>query len=408
MYYTHLIYYDENIDYGSENYQYVCSFKNKIKGAFFPVKNINTLKNLVEKLKKIEINNSITLITSGRAAEKIIPLCSSLVNKVIIFCFYIDKYLPLKSKFPKIKEVVNDFEAIFNNLYSNQSVLNDSLIIASKFITFKDYKDNYINLHKTLSEFFNTSYQRQKYDSKHRNKFINFIENSDISPKIEAIKFVKGVTSGTVSQFIEAYTGENILCYALNKWLRNCNSTEYNDVKYFAGPFSYALYQYAYSNKGKGVYKSKNFFRKMTIKLSDFLLYKIFTGELICYPAFTSTSEEDISKYDFPTATAISVNGLTPNDVSVVLMIHYVCTNSSNATPCIDVVEFSVNSGEKEFIFPPFSFFKIEKVVENGGVPNDPHIIYLSVPNKKNLLEFGLKNNKTIYYNREQNEIYYS
>ena len=158
MYYTHLIYYDENIDYGSENYQYVCSFKNKIKGAFFPVKNINTLKNLVEKLKKIEINNSITLITSGRAAEKIIPLCSSLVNKVIIFCFYIDKYLPLKSKFPKIKEVVNDFEAIFNNLYSNQSVLNDSLIIASKFITFKDYKDNYINLHKTLSEFFNTSY----------------------------------------------------------------------------------------------------------------------------------------------------------------------------------------------------------------------------------------------------------
>ena len=37
MYYTHLIYYDENIDYGSENYGYVCSLKNKIKGAFFPI-----------------------------------------------------------------------------------------------------------------------------------------------------------------------------------------------------------------------------------------------------------------------------------------------------------------------------------------------------------------------------------
>lgn len=219
---------------------------------------------------------------------------------------------------------------------------------------------------------------------------------------------MEDVKSGTVSQFIEAYTGENILCYRLNRWLRNCNSNEYEKVKYFAGPFSYALYHYAYTNRNQGIYESKNFFRKMTIKLSDFLLYKIFIGELICYPAFTSTSEEDISKYDFPTATAINVNELNPNDISVVLMIEYKCKNSSNVTPCINVVEYSVNVDEKEFIFPPFSFFKIEKVVENSGTPNDPHIIYLSVPNKTNMLEFGLKNNKSIYYNRDQNELYYS
>ena len=408
MYYTHVIYYDENIDYESENYRYVCSFKNKIKGAFFPVKDTNTLKNLIEKLKQGNINNSITLITSGRAAEKIIPICSSLINKVIIFCFYIEKYLPLKSKFPKIKEVVNDFEAIFKNLTNNYSVLNDSKIIASKFITFNDYKNEYIKLHKALSAFFNTSYIHQNYDSNYRNKFINFIENSEVDMKSDLIKLLKKVTSGTVSQFIEAYTGETVLCYSLNKWLRNCNSNEYDDVKYFAGPFSYALYQYAYSNKSKGVYESKNFYRKMTIKLSDFLLYKIFIGELICYPAFTSTSEKDISKYNFPTTTAININDLTPNDVSIVLMINYICKSSSNSTPCVDVEEHSVNAGEREFIFPPFSFYKIEKVVENGGVPNDPHIIYLSVPNKKNLLEFGLKKNKTIHYNRAQNELYYS
>ena len=32
----------------------------------------------------------------------------------------------------------------------------------------------------------------------------------------------------------------------------------------------------------------------------------------------------------------------------------------------------------------------------------------MSVPNKKNLIEFGLKNNKTIYYKKENNELYYS
>ena len=55
------------------------------------------------------------------------------------------------------------------------------------------------------------------------------------------------------------------------------------------------------------------------------------------------------------------------------------------------MVNYSVNAGEKEFIFPPFSFFKIEKVVEKGGIPSDPHVIYMSVPNKKMCLNLDLK-----------------
>ena len=408
MFYTNLIYYDENIDYDSENYGYVKSFKNKIKGAFFPVKNESTLQNLVKRLLSMNYKNSFTLVTSGRAAEKIIPICSSIINKIIIFCFYIDKYLPLKSKFSKIKAVLNDFDNIFDNLNSDKSILKNSKIIGSKFITFNDYKNNYISLHKSLSTFFNTNYNYMNYDSSYKKIFINFIKNSDIDHKDCAIDLLNKVKSGTVEEFIEAYTGENVLCYRLNRWMRDCDPNQYEKVKYFSGPFSYSLYNYAYRDRNQGIYASKNFYRKMTIKFSDFLLYKIFVGELICYPAFTSTSEEDITKYDFPTSTAIDVNDLTPNDVSVVLNIKYICKNSSNATPCINAVEYSVNAGEKEYIFPPFSFFKIEKVVENEGIPSNPHIIYMSVPNKKQLLEFGLKNNKTIYYNKEENELYYS
>ena len=294
MYYTHLIYYDEHIDYDSENYGYVKTFKNKIKGAFFPVNNIDTLKKLVNKISSMNLNNSFTLVTSGRAAEKIIPICSSIINSVIIFCFYINKYIPLKSKFSKIKSVLNDFSDIFKNLSSNNSVLNDSKIIGSKFITFDDYKSDYISLHKGLANFFNTNYQQMNYDSSYRNIFINFIDKENIDNKEWAIKFINKVESGSVSEFIEAYTGENILCYRLNRWLRNCDSNEYGKVKYFAGPFSYALYRFAYIDKNQGVYNSKTFYRKMTIKISDFLLYKIFIGELICYPVFILTSEEDI------------------------------------------------------------------------------------------------------------------
>ena len=171
---VHLIYYDENIDFNSENYGYVKKFKNRIKGAFFPVKNVDSLKKLVEKIKSISVKGSFTLVTSGRAAEKVIPICSSIINSVIIFCFYVDKYIPLKNKYSKIKNVLNDFSSIFDNL-SDSSIKDDSAIIGNKFITFEDYKSEYINFHKKLAEYFNEYYNDLGYESSYKNKFIDFI-----------------------------------------------------------------------------------------------------------------------------------------------------------------------------------------------------------------------------------------
>lgn len=405
---VHLIYYDENIDFNSENYGYVKKFKNTIQGAFFPVKTIDSLKKLVEKLKSITIKGAFTLVTSGRAAEKVIPICSSIINNIIIFCFYIDKYLPLKVKFPKIKQVLADFQSIFKYL-SDSQITNDTVIINNKFITFEDYSNKYINFHKILAKFFNEKYNNISYDSSNKKKFLDFVDSiKDVEGKNMIRLFVEKVEYGTVKEFIEAYTGETTLCYSLNRWLRNLNEYEYNGLQYFAGPFSYALYKYAYDRKNQGIYYTKKFYRKMTIKLSDFYMYKIFIGELICYPAFTSTSEKDISKYNFPTATAIEVNKLTANDISVVLIIEYICYNKNDSTPCINASEYSVNSGEEEYIFPPFSFFKITNVEERDGKPNNPHIIYMSIPSKSNLVEFWLKQNRTINYNSKENRLYSS
>ena len=406
-YNVHLIYYDENIELNSENFLYMKQFKDKIKGIYFPVNNINSLVNLVNKLKKMEIKGKFTLVTSGSAAEKIIPICSQFINSIIIFCFYIDKYLPLKKKYPKIKNVVNDFSEVLNNLNQDKIDWNsESKIIGNKFITFENYTKYYIKLHKKLSDFFDEKYQNLSYKSSYKNSFINFIQSLDIDDKNNIIYFTERVTSGTVKEFIEVYTGETTLCYSLNRWLRNCIENEYEKIKYFAGPFSYALYKYAHDYSEHGIYKSKTFYRKMTIKLSDYYLYKLSVGELICYPAFTSTSEKDISKYNFPTSIAIEVNGLTLNDVSVVLIIKYNCISSSYPSPCVSATQYSVNSGEEEYIFPPFSFFRINSVEEKDGTPQNPHIIYMSTPNKRSLIEFELKKNKTINYNRKNDELY--
>ena len=101
----------------------------------------------------------------------------------------------------------------------------------------------------------------------------------------------------------------------------------------------------------------KNFIEKWYLSHKDYEKYKNNIGELICYPAFTSTSEKDMSKYTFPTSTAIGINNIKIDDIYVVLFIDYKCNNSSYPTPCVNVSYDSVNSDEKVF-FRLFLFLK--------------------------------------------------
>lgn len=411
-----LIFYNENINIGSESYEDVKILKNMKNGSFFPVNNLYSLKELVTKLHNMNNKMSFGLITPGSYAEKVIPVCSTLVNYIIIYCFYVERYLHLKNKYPKVKQVYNLFSNVINDLNQHWVSPYNNNLVANKFITFDEYLKNYINLHKNISEFFDINYFDVGYNKTYKNKFIEFIKRKNVRDSNNIINFVDKVKTGNVEEFIMAYTGETKLCYSLNIWLRNCNISDYEKIKYFAGPFSYALYKFAYYNKNEGIYCNKTFYRKMKIKLSDYYLYKISLGELICYPAFTSTSVKDISKYDFPTSIAIEVNNINHNDISVVLIIKYSIYNNflqklfkkSYVTPCINVSKYSINPGEEEYIFPPFSFFRIDNIEEKSGTPDDPHLIYMTVPKKKELLEFGLKQSKSFYYNKQNNEIYFS
>ena len=146
----------------------------------------------------------------------------------------------------------------------------------------------------------------------------------------------------------------------------------------------------------------------MVLKSYDYSAYKDNIGQLICYPAFTFVSERDLSKYSSPNPKAIRINHIKSDDIHIVLYIDYKCNNTSYQTPCINISSITTNYGEKEYIFPPFSFFRIEKVENRSGTIKDPHIIYMTVPNKRVLIEFAIKNNKTINYDERLNELYAS
>ena len=304
-----------------------------------------------------------------------------------------------------LKKKIKDIFGNKNNL-KVRVLENNQQVDLYTFISFELYKNKFISLHKKLSEFFEENYSNLNYDYTYKQNFINFINSPNIKEKSTIIEWVNRIKSGTVQEFIEAYTGETPLCYSLNNWLRYCNKHNFEKIKYFAGPFSYSLYKYANDNSKMKVNFSKKFYRKMALNECDYQAYKYSIGELICFPAFTSTSEEDMTKYSLHTSRAIEINNIKSDDIYVVLIIDYKCNNSSYPTPCINVSYASVNSDEKEYIFPPFSFFKIEKVEDRSGISSDPHIIYMSVPNKRVLIEFAIKNNKTIYYDKDKNELY--
>ena len=230
----------------------------------------------------------------------------------------------------------------------------------------------------------------------------------DIDGKEEMIECIKKIRSGTGKEFIRAYTGDSSLCYYLNKWLKKCDMNEFEKIKDFAGPFSYSLYKDAYNDSKIKVNYSKRFYRKLLLKLEDFEKYKNNIGKLICFPAFTSTTEKDIIKNIFLIPTSINQNEKKSDYIHIVLIIDYKCNNSSYPTPCINASYDSLFYTEKEYIFPPFSFFRIENIESRSGTNNDPHLIYLNVPNKRILIEFAIKNGKTINYDKNLNELYSS
>ena len=285
---------------------------------------------------------------------------------------------------------------------------NTMVCLLNNFISFEDYKNGFIYLHKILSEFFDENYSNLNYQYEYKQYFINFLNSKNIDEKSSIIEWASRINTGTINEFILAYTGETPLCYSLNKWLREFNLYQFEKIKYFAGPFSYSLYKYAHDNPKMKINFSKRFYRKMVLKSYDYEDYKSNIGQIICYPAFTSVSESDIPKYSSPNLESIRINDIKSDDIYVVLYIDYKCNNTSYPTPCVNISYETANYGEKEYIFPPFSFFRIENVENRSGTSKDPHIIYMTVPNKRILIEFAIKNNKPIYYDKNLNELYSS
>ena len=392
QYILNILYYDESLKDKGENSDNSAFIRMNTKGTFYGCHNLNLFKICCEKIKKS--GKIFVLLSSGSAAEKIYNYCidMSQIKECYIYCYWKEKYLPLLNKNTKLKGVYNNFSDLKEKLYSIKGI-NNGIIKSSNLIYFEDYSKTYIKLHyeiirkyKLFKILKSNNYDENEFLYMIKKKFPYFLNVAmQLFPdKEEIINFFKNNTKESestirtvfnckddVNSYIKNYTAESFYYRYLNQFLRQGDFDAFRKLSSHISKFIYLLYEYR--KKNIKVHEKTELFRKMYISLDEFNNYESSKGKVICFPSFTSTTIIDGS---------FTPKKKNPSDLLVQLIIKQNETKS-----VVSISEHSVFESEKEYLFLPFSFFKIVDVKRKKGTVQNPHIINLIALNSDKPIE---------------------
>jgi len=406
-YNLNILYYDEHLRDSEENSDNCSFIEMNTNGTFYGCHNFELFKIVCEKL--VKSKKEFILISSGSCAQKIYDYCSNIkeIREYFIYCFLKDKYMPLMNKYPKLKGVYNSFNELKTKLYTIKEIsLNN--ISSSNLIFFEDYNRIYIKLHyefirkyslykllksKNCNEYeflqliqkkfpYFLPVARQLFPNK-KETIDFFIKNADESEKTvrEVFECDDNILDDNIKSYIQNYTKESFYYKYLNRFLREGNFDAFRTLSSHIAKFIYKLYDYREKNLLN--HKTSKLYRRLYLNKNDVKLYEQSVGRVIIYPSFTSTS---IGKQNFAPST--------PNpDSQLVLLI----IEQNNTKSVVSIRDFSIYKGEEEYLFLPFSFFKITKVELKQGSSSDPHIVHLLALNSDKPVE-------DMFYNFIQNE----
>ena len=262
--------------------------------------------------------------------------------------------------------------------------------MVSPMITYFDYKKIIFRIHRVLASFFDPDFNEFSFDYfLIAKKFIlDSTETTETKNKIIDIMKKLASSKNFPVDCIKYYTGEN-LCYMFNKALRNFEKN-YIEMAYFIGPFYFGLFRYSQLNPEKQLNEKTVLYRDITIDRLDLYSYQFCENDIICFTSFTSTTLKKNLNFQ-PTDNANLINNDQIEEKGYVKMVITYDPKGKCESPGIDVSEESSYSGEKEVLLYPFTFLRIDKVEIHSGKENDKHFIYLTIINKGDILELGLK-----------------
>ena len=161
--YNNIIYYDENINFSKSINKDSDYFERHTPGAFILCTDLESLRLIrTEILKEIQKDERINfnLITTGSSCIKIMEFLKedkkfeNCINNVCIYCYNLEKYIPLKYKYNQIHDdIYNQREQVLNfiRIFSAKEIKPFPL---TKLISYNDYIKKYKNRHFKISTFY--------------------------------------------------------------------------------------------------------------------------------------------------------------------------------------------------------------------------------------------------------------
>ena len=396
-YNLNILYYDELLIESRENNDNCTFFSLNTNGTFYGCHYFELFKIVCEKI--IKSKKEFILISSGSSSQKIFDYCANIkeIRTYLIYCFDKEKYIPLIRKYPKLLGVYNIFDDLKEKLFTIKEMKINN-ISSSNLLFFEDYNRLYIKLHfefitkyslykllksKNCNEREFLFLIKEKYPNflplakqifPHKEETIEFFLRNTDESKIklnEIFKCDDNILDDNIISYIHNYTQEGFYYRYLNKFLREGDFDAFRTLSSHIGKFIFKLYDYR--EKRPKTRKQPDLYRKMYLNKNDIKIYQQSIHRVICYPSFTSTSDDK--------------NGFTPkkyntNDELVLLIIEQNDTKSN-----VLISELSDFPNEKEYLFLPFSFFKIKKVEIRKGDEQEPHIINLAALNSDKPIE---------------------
>ena len=411
--FINIIYYDDN--YNNELMQLnmeldLLEFKKKTNGVFIFCYSIKTFKEITLKiLNENDNQTTFCLISNGKSFSNLIDCINinkiNFIQKACIYCSFKEKYLPLLNKYEILKGVFTLQKEVIKFIEDNSSSDTEIFESKSKLITYNDYKTKYYILHEEISKY----YKKSSIDDFHAffELFKEMINSSnDYKDYSKAYKkeildsFLKFENSKNYEEITE-YTGDFI--YPLiNKWLLSLDLATYERYAYVFGHLMFKLNKFGKQFK-KNINNEENkiLYRGICIDYLNILSYQINLGKIICFQTFLSTSIIKKIAHQFSRLNEIDYKKENSKfSLEMKIEINF----SNNLYPlCFDISSISQSPNEKEFLFHPFTFFRLKNYKINYG----KNILNLELEaiGKQEILEPGINKGRKLIYDKTQNII---
>ena len=223
--------------------------------------------------------------------------------------------------------------------------------------------------------------------------------------KIKDFFIKKGYNYKDSRYLARLYTSDEEKFYKyINNWLLTLNQEIFEKISPITGKIINILYQQI-SAKSKKLNNDTNMklYRGFSIKKTDIFLYKACEGDIMCYPSFLSmTTDKTVAKNFIKDDDEITD---LKKMCSCLIKLDYNIKEGCKEQGA-DISSYS-NYDEKEILFPPFSFFKIEKVKcdknKHEGTKKNPFKINLKIINRDFYLDRAIFEKKDFIYDRKNN-----